>query len=202
LWLDSPYQISKIIGEFYSNYYYKQHGLPAVKARFQNVYGPREILGAGDWRGTPATVWRNVTPTFIYRALKQMPLPVENGGIATRDFIYAEDVAKGLMLCALKGEPGGTYNVASGQETSILELAESINRLTDNPTSIQLAPKRSWDRSGKRYGSTDIAKSALGFEAKVGLEEGLKRTIAWTRQNMATIDECIARHQSQMAKAA
>jgi nucleoside-diphosphate-sugar epimerase len=202
LWLDSPYQISKIIGEFYSNYYFKQHKLPAVKARFQNVYGPREILGAGEWRGTPATVWRNVTPTFVYRALKHMPLPVENGGIASRDFIFAEDVANGLMLCALKGEPGGTYNVASGQETTILELAESINRLTGNPTPIQLAPKRDWDRSGKRYGSTDIARSALGFEAKVGLEEGLKRTIAWTREHIPMIDACIAKHQRYMAKAA
>ncbi len=70
LYLDSPYQISKIIGELYSNYYFKQYRLPVVKARFQNVYGPGEILGAGVWRGTPATVWRNVVPTFIYRALK------------------------------------------------------------------------------------------------------------------------------------
>ena len=54
LYLDSPYQISKMIGEFYGNYYYLQHKLPFVKARFQNVYGPREMLGAGRWRGTPA----------------------------------------------------------------------------------------------------------------------------------------------------
>src|SRR5207248_10464216 len=83
LWLDSPYQISKIIGEFYSNYYFKQCGLPVVKARFQNVYGPREILGAGQWRGTSATVWRNVIPSFVYRAIKQMPLRVDNGGVAS-----------------------------------------------------------------------------------------------------------------------
>ena len=83
LWLDSPYQISKIIGEYYSNYYFSRHGLPVVKARFQNVYGPGEVLGAGRWRGTVNTVWRNVTPTFIYKALKHEALPVENGGIAT-----------------------------------------------------------------------------------------------------------------------
>ena len=69
LHLDSPYQISKIIGEFYANYYHSRHGLPVVKARFQNVYGPGEVLGAGRWRGTVNTVWRNVTPTFIYKAL-------------------------------------------------------------------------------------------------------------------------------------
>ena len=99
LWLDTPYQISKIVGEFYSNYYFKQHKLPVVKARFQNVYGPGEVLGAGQWRGTSATVWRNVIPSFVYRAIKQLPLSVDNGGVASRDFIFARDIARGLMHC-------------------------------------------------------------------------------------------------------
>ena len=109
-----PYQISKIIGELYGNYYTSRYGLPFVKARFQNVYGPGEVLGAGRWRGTVNTVWRNVTPTFIYRALKHEALPVENGGIATRDFIYVEDMARGLQACALRGGAGEIYNLASG----------------------------------------------------------------------------------------
>ena len=199
LWLDSPYQISKIIGEFYSNYYFMRHQLPVVKARFQNVYGPREILGAGQWRGTSATVWRNVAPTFIYKALHRLPLPVENGGVASRDFIYGEDVARGLMACATRGDAGGTYNIASGQETTIGELAELINELTGNPTPIQNAAKRAWDRSGKRYGDPAASKSALGFEAKVGLREGLERTIAWTRQNLPMIESCIERHRQKLA---
>ena len=86
--LDSPYQISKVVGEFYSVYYHRQHGLPTVRARFQNVYGPGEVLGAGRWRGTPATIWRNVTPTFVYRALVGLPLQLDNGGVASRDFVY------------------------------------------------------------------------------------------------------------------
>ena len=61
LHLDSPYQISKIVGEMYANYFHAHDGLPTVVARFQNVYGPGEILGAGQWRGTPATVWRNTS---------------------------------------------------------------------------------------------------------------------------------------------
>ena len=140
LWLDSPYQISKMIGEYYSNYYFSRHGLPVVKARFQNVYGPGEVLGAGRWRGTVNTVWRNVTPTFIYKALNHEALPIENGGIASRDFIYVGDMAQGLIACARRGEPGGVYNLASGVETTIRELAELINELTDNPTPIALAP--------------------------------------------------------------
>jgi nucleoside-diphosphate-sugar epimerase len=203
LWLDSPYQISKIVGEFYSNYYFMRHKLPVVKARFQNVYGPREILGAGKWRGTAATVWRNVTPTFVYKALKHLPLPVENGGIASRDFIYVEDVARGLMLCATRGEPGGTYNVASGQETTIRELAELINELTGNRTPFEDAEKRSWDRSGKRYGDPGTSRSALGFTATIGLCEGLERTIAWTRITLPLIEACMVRHRSHLgAKAA
>ncbi len=132
LYLDSPYQISKIIGELYANYYFKLYGLPVVKARFQNVYGPGEVLGAGQWRGTPATVWRNVTPTFIYRSIKKMPLTVENQGIATRDFIYVDDIVNGLILCAVKGEAGGVYNLASGVETSIGDLANLIKVMRGN----------------------------------------------------------------------
>lgn len=199
LYLDSPYQISKIIGELYSNYYFQQHQLPVVKARFQNVYGPGEVLGAGRWRGTPATVWRNVTPTFVYRGLKQMPLTVENQGIATRDFIYVDDIVRGLMLCATKGAPGDVYNLASGVETSIHELATVVNEQTNNPTPIDYLPPRCWDHSGKRFGSTEKSKRELGFEPQVGLNEGLGKTIAWTRLNLNLIDSCISKHREHMA---
>jgi nucleoside-diphosphate-sugar epimerase len=198
LWLDSPYQISKIIGEYYSNYYFTRHGLPVVKARFQNVYGPGEVLGAGRWRGTVNTVWRNVTPTFIYKALKHEALPVENGGIASRDFIYVGDMAAGLIACATRGEAGGVYNLASGLETTIRELAELVNELTGNPTPIALTPARDWDHSGQRFGATDKAKSELAFEAGTPLREGLEETIAWTRANLDWIERCMARHADRV----
>lgn len=198
LYLDSPYQISKIIGEYYLNYYNARHGLPGVKARFQNVYGPGEVLGAGRWRGTVNTVWRNVTPTFIYKALRHEALPVENGGVATRDLIYVGDMAQGLIACALRGEPGGVYNLASGRETSIRELAELINELTGNPTPIALTPARAWDHSGQRYGSTDKSRAELGFEAPTPLREGLERTIEWTRENLVWIERCMARHADRV----
>ena len=196
--LDSPYQISKVVGEFYSVYYHTQHGLPTVRARFQNVYGPGEILGAGQWRGTPATVWRNVTPTFVYRALKQLPLTVENGGMATRDFIYVEDIVRGLVLCAVAGKPGDVYNLASGVETSVLELATLINELTGNPAPLDFHPPREWDRSGRRFGSTEKAKRMLGFETGTALREGLDQTIAWTRERLPLIDRCIGKHAGRI----
>ncbi|MFN5513848.1 MAG: NAD-dependent epimerase/dehydratase family protein [Cyanobacteriota bacterium] len=199
LYLDSPYQISKIIGEFYANYYFKRYGLPVVKARFQNVYGPGEVLGAGQWRGTPATIWRNVTPTFIYRSTKGMPLLLDNGGIATRDFIYVDDIVEGLIRCATFGESGEVYNLASGVETSILELAQTINQLVGLNTPIEIQPKRDWDNSGKRFGSPDKAKEKLGFEATIDLEEGLKTTIQWTFENIDFIDICIGKHESKLS---
>jgi len=194
LFHDSPYSISKLIGEMYGNYYFMRYALPFVKARFQNVYGPGEILGAGRWRGTPHTVWRNVTPTFVWKALRGEPLPVENGGIATRDFVFVEDIVAGLIACARQGRPGEVYNLASGVETSILNLARLVNELTENPAPVALTPAREWDRSGRRFGTPDKARKELGFAAAVSLRDGLQRTIAWTRANRETIRRCILQH--------
>lgn len=194
LFHDSPYSISKLIGEMYGNYYFTRHKLPFVKARFQNVYGPGEILGAGQWRGTVHTVWRNVTPTFIWKALHGEALPVENGGIASRDFIFVEDMARGLMACALNGEPGEIYNLASGVETTIRELAERINNLAGNATPMAMTPARDWDRSGQRFGDPSKAKDKLGFVAQVAHQDGLARTVAWTRENRTRILSCMRPH--------
>ncbi|MEQ8612626.1 MAG: NAD-dependent epimerase/dehydratase family protein [Gammaproteobacteria bacterium] len=195
LFHDSPYSISKLIGEFYGNYYLQRYELPFVRARFQNVYGPGEILGAGRWRGTAHTVWRNVTPSFIFKALHGKALPLDNGGQATRDFIFVEDLARGLIACAAKGEPGQAYNLASGKETMIKDLALMINELTGNQTPAEISPPRDWDRSGARYGDPTKSREQLGFEAKVELRDGLETTVNWTKNNLDNIYRCISQHQ-------
>ena len=116
--LDSPYQISKVVGEFYSVYYHRRHGLPTVRARFQNVYGPGEILGAGRWRGTPATVWRNVRSDLRLPGAQGLPLELDDGGAASRDFIYVGDIVRGLIRCAS----------AARRETSTTWPAEARRR--------------------------------------------------------------------------
>jgi len=195
LYHDSPYSISKIIGELYGNYYFLHYKLPIVKARFSNAYGPREILGAGQWRGTVHTVWRNVTPTFIWRALNGEALPLDNGGNASRDFIFVEDMARGLMACALKGDPGEVYNLATGKETTILELANLINEFAENKAPVDLKPARDWDRSGKRFASTEKAKEKLGFIARTGIRDGIQRTVKWTLENRDLISQSIKKHE-------
>lgn len=198
LFHDSPYSISKLVGEMYGNYFFRHSDLPFVKARFQNVYGPREILGAGVWRGTSATVWRNVIPTFIWKAIGGDVLVLDNGGNVSRDFIYVDDVCRGLIACALRGLPGEAYNVASGVETSIKQLAERIIDLTGAVATVELGPVRRWDNSGRRFGSTEKADCEIGFRAETNLDEGLRQTVNWTISNSELISECISKHSRHM----
>lgn len=198
LYHDSPYSISKIVGELYGNFYFQQYGLPIIKARFSNVYGPREVLGAGAWRGTPHTVWRNVTPTFIWRSLNGERLPLDNGGNASRDFIFVEDLTRGLMACCLRGVAGEVYNLATGRETTILQLAEIINEHCENTAPVDLKSAREWDRSGKRFASTQKAEIEIGFSAQVSVSDGLRRTVDWTIENKDLIQKMIDKHSKLM----
>lgn len=194
LFHDSPYSISKLIGEMYGNYFFGRYQMPFVRARFQNVYGPREILGAGRWRGTSATVWRNVTPTFIWQSLHGQALPIDGGGYTGRDFIYVDDVCRGLVACALSGKPGEAYNLATGREILIRDWATMINTITGNKSGVDLKPARSWDTSGRRYGSTAKSRDAIGFTPQISANEGLARTVQWTKEHRDRIAQAIAQH--------
>ena len=195
LYHDSPYSISKLIGEMYGNYFFRQNNLPFVKARFQNIYGPREFLGAGIWRGTIHTVWRNVIPTFIWKAINNQELLLDNEGLTSRDFIYVDDIVTGLILCAQKGSNGDSYNLASGVETRIIDLANSILEITNSKSKIKLMPKRIWDNSGNRFGSPEKSNIELGFKSKINLISGLQSTISWTIKNRTFISSLINKHK-------
>jgi len=195
LFHDSPYSISKLVGEMYGNFFFTHHKLPFVKARFQNIYGPREILGAGVWRGTIHSVWRNVTPTFIWKTLHNEDISLYAEGMASRDFLFVEDVVRGLVACAFKGVPGEAYNLASGKETTIKVLAEKIIELTKSKSSLNLLPKREWDNSGNRYGDPTKSKEKLDFVAQTSIDEGLRRTVNWTIQHKDYIVNTIKKHQ-------
>jgi UDP-glucose 4-epimerase len=196
LFHDSPYSISKIVGEMYGNYYFSRAGLPFVRARFQNVYGPREILGAGQWRGTPATVWRNVVPTFIWRAIHGQTMVLDNAGRSSRDFVFVGDIVNGLIACALRGTPGQAYNLASGVETSISALAEEITRITKSTSQLESGAGRGWDNSIRRFGSTEKSRADLDFKASTSLTEGLEITVDWFLENRGRVAEVISKHDS------
>ena len=132
--------------------------------------------------------------------MKGEALPLDNGGNASRDFIFVEDMARGLMACALRGNPGEVYNLATGRETTILRLAELINSETGNQAPVDLKPARDWDRSGKRFASTEKAERDLEFLAEVSIEEGIRKTVEWTRRNLSTIERCVAQHSKLMSQ--
>jgi nucleoside-diphosphate-sugar epimerase len=83
-------------------------------------------------------------------------------------------------------------------ETSIRDLAAKINHRTGNPAPLLQLPKRAWDNSGKRYGSTRKARDELGFEARVGIDAGLRLTVEWTKRNLALIQQNIDKHDAHM----
>jgi len=189
---DSPYSISKITGEMYCSYYALQHSIDVIRVRFQNVYGPREILGAGDWRGTDSTIWRNVVPTFIYRTLKNQKIDVNPS--ASRDFIYVEDLVFGISLAKDKGQSGSVYNLGSGSEVMISELAEKIIKETSSQSKYEVNYNRSWDRSGRRVANMEKTHNEIGFTAQTSIDEGVSKTVDWFKSNLELIEECINRN--------
>ncbi len=188
---DSPYSISKITGEMYCNYYVKQQKLDVIRVRFQNVYGPREILGAGIWRGTVDSIWRNVIPTFIWKALHDEPIEVFGNG--SRDFVYIRDLVQGIQKARRLGKSGDVYNLATGTEVSIYNLAELIVELTESRSSLVQKDSRVWDNSGRRLGSTHKSETEIDFSAEIDIKNGLLETIEWTIQNKERIQSSISK---------
>lgn len=172
--LSSPYQITKMLGELYCNYFANHHGLKVVKPRFFNSYGPGEIPGE----------YRNVIPNFIYWALQGQPLPITGSGDATRDFTYVDDIVSGLLRAGMLDRAiGQEFNLASGQETRILDLAETINRLTGNTAGIAFAGARKWDTKSRLLASVERAKELIGYEPRTPFLTGLGQTVAWFQEN-------------------
>jgi UDP-glucose 4-epimerase len=179
LHLSTPYQISKMTGELYCNFYFHHYGLPVVKTRFFNSYGPGEVPGQ----------YRNVIPNFIYWALKGYKLPITGDGKMTRDFTFVGDIVDALLRAGHfeKAIPQ-EMNIASGREIEIVRLAEMINELTGNKAGIQSAERRKWDTKSRLLASIDRAREVLGYEPKTQFEDGLKQTIDWFKINWDKID--------------
>ena len=179
LHLTTPYQITKMLGELYCNFFWHHYNLKVVKARFFNSYGPGEIPGQ----------YRNVIPNFIYWAMKGKPLPITGNGEATRDFTFVGDIVDGLMRAgAMDSAIGEEFNLASGAETRILDLAHQINRIIGNNAGIQYAEKRKWDTKSRLLASVDKARDLIGYNPNTTFEDGLDSTIRWFADNWERID--------------
>ena len=176
--LTTPYQITKMLGELYGNFFSHHYGLPVVKTRFFNSYGPGEVPGQ----------YRNVIPNFIYRALLGLPLPFTGQGEETRDFTYVLDIVDALLRAGyLERAVGTEMNIASGRETNILKLAERINELTGNKAGIVRTERRPWDTKKRLLAAIDKAGEILGYEPHMDFDEGLITTIQWFKDHWQDI---------------
>ena len=177
--LDTPYQITKLLGELYCNFFCNHYGLPVTIARYFNVYGPGEIPGA----------YRNVIPNFIWWALHKKPLPITGTGEETRDFTYVEDIIDGtLRLGVISEAVGGAFNLASETETRVIDVANKINQLTGNK-GTNFVHRRDWDRITRRRASIEKARRILGYEPKTDmLKTGIKKTLDWFLANRDRIE--------------
>ena len=181
LHLDTPYQIHKFLGELYCNFFNDYWGLSTVRLRLFNVYGPGGLPGR----------YKNVIPNFLFWALQGKPLPITGTGNETRDFTFVEDLVDGLLRGgAIPEAAGEAINLGSGIETKVIDLANMINKITGNKAGIVYKTKRSWDKGTRRVASIEKARKILGYDPKVKLEEGLKRTLAWFLENEERIKEC------------
>jgi len=168
--LYTPYQVTKMLGEMYTNYYHNLADLPVVNARFFNSYGPGEVPGK----------YRNVIPNFFFWAIKGQPLPITGNGEETRDFTYVGDIVNGLLACAAYDEAiGEAINLATGREIKILDLARWVNQLTGNAAGIVFKERRSWDKKNRLLASIDKARRILRYEPKMEFRAGLRKVHEW-----------------------
>jgi len=171
--LETPYAITKLLGEHYASYYHTYHKLPITILRYFNCYGMGEKPG----------VYRNVIPNFINLALKRKQLPITGTGEETRAFTYVSDIIKGTILAAENDAAiGEVFNIGTREQTKIIDIAKMINEITDNNAGVEYHERRKWDRILTRSADVNKAKKILGFETEVELRDGLKHTIEWIRQ--------------------
>jgi len=178
LHLDTPYQINKLVGELYCNYFHDYYKLPVAIARYFNVYGPDEVPGR----------YRNVIPNFFWWAINGQPLPITGTGEETRDFTFVEDIVYGtLRMGVVREAVGEAINLASETETKVIDLANWINEITGNKAGIVYNDRRNWDKVIKRRASIEKAKKILGYEPKTEIKAGLRKVHEWFEDNWENI---------------
>lgn len=175
----SPYSVSKYAGERYCRMFFQGRGWPIVMVRPFNVYGPAQSPD-------------RIIPEIIVRALRRQRLAMTQGR-QTREFNYATDIAAGFVAAALHGAPGELYNIGSGQEVAMRDLATTILDLMGNPIEAELGalpdrPTEIW----RMYCDSTRARTELGWAPRVDLAEGLRRTVEWYARELSRPDSSFA----------
>ena len=169
---DTVYGAAKAFNEGLLRSYHAMHGLDYVALRYFNVYGPRmDVHG----------VYTEVLVRWMERIASGRPPLILGDGRQTMDFVHVADVARANLLAATSEVTDEVFNVASGTETSLAELARALLDVMDADHFVAYGPARGVNNVARRIADTSRAAEQLGFRARITLEEGLSSLVAWWR---------------------
>jgi UDP-glucose 4-epimerase len=171
----SPYAVAKLTGEYYCQAYFHSFGLETVGIRYFTVFGPRQ---------DPESPYSAVIPLFVSRILTGHRPIIYGDGLQSRDFTYVANVVHGNLLAAERPNIGGrVINVADGGQTTLLQLLTLLSQMLGRSIEPDFQPARVGDVR-ESLADITLARRLLGYEPKVRLEEGIKRTIAYYRETV------------------
>lgn len=173
---DTLYGSAKTYNEGLLRSYHAMTGLDYVALRYFNVYGPRM-----DAHG----LYTEVLIRWMERIEVGRPPLIFGDGAQTMDFIYVEDIARANILAATAEATDQVFNVASGVETSLRELAELLIGVMGADLDVEFGPERAVNKVSRRLADTSAARHVLGFEARISMEEGLAGLVDWWRAERA-----------------
>ncbi len=175
----NPYAAAKAGADRLGYAYYVTYGLPVVTSRPANNYGPYQYP-------------EKLVPFFVYRALRDEPLPVYGDGLQVRDWLHVEDHCRAMVTLAEKGVPGEAYNIAAGNESTNLTTIRLILDELGKPESLIRYVE---DRPGHdvRYALNGAKLAALGWKPEILWEEGMRRTVRWLAAHRDWLEQSIAR---------
>lgn len=167
----SPYALHKLAGEHYCRMFHSLYGLKTFSLRYFNVFGPRQ---------NPKSHYAAVIPLFIEALRTGGQIRIFGDGGQTRDFTFVEDIVRANLACCQAGEQaaGGVYNAAKGSRISVLELARLLMKISGRTVEIAYLPARAGEVRDSEADPA-LARASLGWEVRVPLEEGLRRTVEW-----------------------
>ena len=170
--LRSVYDEAKRFAEALTMAYHRFHGINTCIVRIFNTYGPRMHIDDG-----------RVVPNFLKQALRGEPLTIFGDGMQTRSFCYVDDLIDGIFRLLISDEHD-PVNIGNPTETSILEFAKTINELTGNEGIVFHHQQRGEGDPQRRRPDISRAKKVLGWEAAVSLEDGIKKTIPYFKEQL------------------
>jgi len=169
---DTFYGAAKSFNEGMLRSFRAMYGTDFVLLRYFNVYGPRmDVHG----------LYTEVLVRWMERIADGRPPLIFGDGRQTMDFVFTSDIARANVLAAASAVTDGVYNVASGTETSLLELAETLLDAMGSDLSVEHGPERAVNGVVRRLADTTAAERDLGFVPEVGLEQGLRELVEWWR---------------------